>query len=480
MKGAAAKPGLGLSAKLLVLTVLFVMLTEVLVYVPSLANFRVNWLNDRLTAARTAALVLEVAPSGAAQDAVARQVLASIGAKAVAVKHGNQRRLLVSAANLPPIHHDIDMRDVTWWSAIVDAFSTLFSSENDTVRVVGPAPMQGEFVEVVVEEAPLRDAMLRFSKNVLLLSLFISIMTAALVYVALLYLFVRPMRRLTAEMVKFRRDPENSSHIEPSRRGDEIGIAERELADMQADIASMLHQKSHLAALGLAVSKINHDLRNMLASAQLFSDRLTGIPDPNVQRFAPKLMRALERAIDFCQSTLSYGRAQEPAPDRRLVPLAPLVEEVRETLGLGADALIGWVSAVEKGTQIDADPDQLFRVLLNLARNALQALETRTPNDPARDQLRITGRREGAVTVIELADTGPGVPEKAREHMFEAFQGSARSGGTGLGLAIAAELVRAHGGDIRLVEGTIGAAFRITIPDRVPSLSAQRGQRARA
>ena len=114
--------------------------------------------------------------------------------------------------------------------------------------------------------------------------------------------------------------------------------------------------------------------------------------------------------------------------------------------------------------------------MLNLARNATQVLESRAPNDPSRDQIRITGRREGAVAVIEIADTGPGLSEKARAHLFEAFQASTRTGGTGLGLAIAAELVRSHGGDIRLVDGTIGATFRITIPDRAVDLQEWRGQ----
>jgi signal transduction histidine kinase len=199
-----------------------------------------------------------------------------------------------------------------------------------------------------------------------------------------------------------------------------------------------------------------------------------------VQRFAPKLMRALERAIDFCQSTLSYGRVQEPAPDRRPVPLEALVEDVRETLGLQAAAQLGWIVAIERGMIVDADHDQLLRVLLNLTRNAAQALETRAPNDPLRDQIRITGRREGSVSVIEVSDTGPGFPQKAREHLFEAFQGSTRTGGTGLGLAIAAELVRAHGGDIHLVDGTIGATFRITIPDQAVELNARRNARQRA
>jgi signal transduction histidine kinase len=322
--------------------------------------------------------------------------------------------------------------------------------------------------------------MLRFTFNLLLLSLAISGITAALVFLALHYLLVRPMRRITANMMRFRDDPENPARvIAVSRRQDEVGLAERELAGMQRDLASMLQQKNHLAALGLAVSKINHDLRNLLTSAQLFSEGLTSLPDPRVQRFAPKLMRALERAIAFCESTLSYGRAQEPPPDRKPVDVEALVEEVHETLAL-AESRIGWIAAIERGMIVDADPDQLLRVLLNLARNAVQALETRAPNDPARDQVRITGRREGAVVVIEVSDTGPGFPARAREHLFEAFQSTERSGGTGLGLAIAAELVRAHGGEIKLVEGTIGATFRLTIPDRAVELDAHRSARARA
>jgi hypothetical protein len=355
------------------------------------------------------------------------------------------------------------------------------------MRVVGPLPASAsgdEYIELIMDEQPLRKAMLRYSADIMFLSLVISAITAALVYLALHYMFVRPMRRVTANLIAFRADPENSDRvIVPSGRRDEIGTAERELATMQTELISTLHQKNRLASLGLAVSKINHDLRNLLASAQLFSDRLAKIPDPGVQRFAPKLMHALERAIAFCQSTLSYGGLQEPPPDRREILLEPLVEEVHETLGLRPDGPIRWISAVERGLTVEADYDQLFRILLNLSRNAVQAMESqaaesRADRDPGRDQIRITGRREGAVVVIEVSDTGPGFSEKARAHLFEAFQGSTRTGGTGLGLAIAAELVRAHGGEIRLVEGTIGATLRLTIPDRAVELAAHRGARA--
>ena len=407
----------------------------------------------------------------------------SIGARAVAIKMGTERRML-AASNVPShIAQDVDMRDIRWWRAIMDAFDTLwFCMPDDVMRVVGPAPMvHGEFLEIVLDEAPLCKAMWTFSVNILLLSLLISGITAMLVFFALHYILVRPMGRFTENMVAFRADPENPTRIiAGSGRRDEIGTAEEELAAMQRELASMLHQKNRLAALGLAVAKINHDLRNLLASAQIFSDQLSTLPDPKVQRFAPKLMRALERAIDFCQSTLSYGAAQETPPERKTIEVEPLIEEVHEALGLGLDVPIRWIVSVERGLTVEADPDQLFRVLVNVARNAVQALEARGARDPARDQIRITGRREGSVVVIEVSDTGPGVPEKARAHMFQAFQGSARTGGTGLGLVIAAELVRAHGGEIGLVPGTIGATFRITIPDRAVDLDARRGARAQA
>jgi signal transduction histidine kinase len=480
-KGPVRVPRFGLSGKLLILTILFVMIVQVLIYVPSVSTFRLNWLNDRLAAARTAALVLYAAPSGMVPDDLARDILSSIGAQAVVMKTGQTRRLLAMTEMPAEIHRNFDLREVGWLDAVQGAYHGLFDPKNSILRVIGTAPRDGEFLEILIRNEPLQQAMLRFSRNVLIASLIISASTLALVYLALHFMFVRPMRRITRNIMAFRADPENPSRtIRVSKRNDEIGVTERELASMQSNLTSMLHQRSRLAALGLAVSKINHDLRNMLASAQLVSDQLSSVRDPRVQRFAPKLLRTLERAIEFCQSTLSYGRAQEAPPDRRMIPVEPLAEEVRETLGLSAESNIGWIVSIERGLEMDADHDHMFRVLLNLTRNAMQALEARAPNNPLRDQIRVTGRREGGVVVIEVSDTGPGFPPRAREHLFQAFSGSSRPGGTGLGLAIAAELIRAHGGEIRLVEGTIGATFHLTIPDQAVDLDAWREERASA
>lgn len=290
-------------------------------------------------------------------------------------------------------------------------------------------------------------------------------------------MLIRPMTRLTENLVRFGEDPEDTSrHIVPSQRGDEIGTAERELAHMQGELAGTLQQKSRLAALGLAVSKINHDLRNILASAQLISDRLGGVDDPTVKRIAPKLLASLDRAIALCTETLKVGRTREIPPQRSVFALKPLVEEVRDSLGLSVDGGIGWRVDIADDLLIDADHGQLYRVLANLVRNAVQALEQQPAGEPR--EISVTAIREGAVVTIEVRDTGPGVPERAREHLFEPFHGSAREGGTGLGLAIASELVRAHGGGIELAGDGPGATFRVTVPDQVIDLQAQRRRAA--
>jgi len=204
---------LGLSGKLLLLTIPLVMIAEILIYVPSMANFWMNRLNGKLAAANTAALVLDAAPSGMVPESLARQTLDSIGARAVAIKLGQQRRLLASSGLPQAIDHDVDMRSLTAWSSIMDSFQMLLESGNQAIRVIGPPPGGGQYIEVVIDEAPLRQSMYVFSRNLLLVSLAIAILTAALVYLALHFLFVRPMRRLTASLVDFHENPESLARI---------------------------------------------------------------------------------------------------------------------------------------------------------------------------------------------------------------------------------------------------------------------------
>jgi signal transduction histidine kinase len=370
-------------------------------------------------------------------------------------------------------HYDLRQQPETLWDSaalrleqIGDAIAVFFSRDDRTIRVLGRiGDDPDDLVEIVMPEAPLKAAMYSYALNILGVSIVISLATAALVYFSLSRLLVRPMMRITRNMVAFRQDPEDASRIiVPSGRRDEIGTAEHELGEMQHQLSGLLLQKTRLAQLGLAVSKINHDLRGMLANAQLLSDRLTAIPDATVQRFAPKLIASLDRAINFCNDTLRFGRAEEAAPRRELLPLKPLVEEVGEALGLPREGGIDWTLDMDDTLRIDADRDHLFRIVSNLVRNAIEAIEA-VPGSP-HGEIRIKAWREGRRVLVEVHDTGAGVPQKARDHLFEAFTGSQRRGGTGLGLAIASEIVGVHGGRLRLLDTAKGATFQFEIPDR--------------
>jgi signal transduction histidine kinase len=470
----AERRGIGLSAKLLLLTAVFVMLAEVLIFVPSVANFRINWLSDRLTSARLAALATQAARDGKVPDQLRGELLRTAQVRAVAWISNNERRMVLWPDAPAAFQAEYDFRPSArpggFWNEfalraglIWDALAVFLAEDGRIIRVLGE-PIAGDQIDIVLAEAPLKTAMIRYGLNILVLSVMISIITAALVYFALNSMFVQPMTRITRNILRFSQNPEDASRIiVPSRRQDEIGTAERELAHMQLELTHTLQQKNRLAALGLAVSKISHDLRNMLANAQLLSDRLGSLPDPAVQRFAPKLIASLDRAISFCESTLRFGRAEEASPRREPMALRLLVTEVGDGLGLPREGSIGFNVEMDEGLHIDADRDQLYRVLSNLCRNALQAIEQQ---EMATGQIRVVAARNGRQVTIDIRDDGPGVPEKARTHLFQAFQGSARQGGTGLGLAVAHELVTAHGGSIQLLDTEGGTAFRIEIPDR--------------
>jgi signal transduction histidine kinase len=465
----------GLSTKLLLLTVLFVMIAEVLIFLPSVANFRLQWLSERLgTAASVATVLMHADPMDLSQGAQ-DDVLMSIGAKAIAVRDEGESRLLVVTEMPPEVDTHVDLSAVGPMLAIAGALDTLFYGGDKMLRVTGPVGDSDKEFELIIPDTRLRLAMLIFARNVAGLSLLISLITATLVFYAIDRMMIRPVRRMTQSMLTFAQAPEDASRIiKPRERSDELGVAERELASMQETLQRTLAEQKHLADLGLAVSKINHDMRNILASAQLISDRLRMVKDPTVQTFAPKLVRAIDRAVAYSEGVLAYGRTQEAPPKRRRVRLRMLADDVIGLLGIDPSLGTEFVNDVPADLEVDADAEQLFRVLTNLGRNAVQAMAGDTEDAVVR-RLTIGAERQGSVCRITVSDTGPGLPKKARENLFAAFRGAARSGGTGLGLAIASELVRAHGGTLELVESIGGSTvFAISIPDQPVSLDEAR------
>ena len=471
----------GLSGKLLLLTVVFVMIAEVLIFVPSVANMRLRWLQDRLSTAAAAAVVIDGLQPVDLPRSLQKETLMATGTRAIVLRKDGTSRLLAKAEMPASVDDQFDLTDVSLPTAIRDAMSTLFFGGDRIIRVYGPVGDSGMGVEVVLKDANLRKALIRYSVNVMLLSLLLSFFTATLIFFAINRIMIKPIRKLTDSMQSYSDDPEDPARVlQPDDGRDELAVAGRHLATMQVQLQKTLKQQKNLAALGLAVSKINHDMRNILASAQLMSDRLADVDDPMVKRFAPKLLRTIDRAVGYTNEVLSYGQASESAPRRRRLKLGELIDEVRDMMAIDPDTGIEFIAQVAPDLVVDADSEQLFRIIHNLCRNAreaLAALGEQEPDSPRR--ITVFGQRIGSVVGIIVDDTGPGMPRKARENLFTAFRGSARSGGTGLGLAIARELVLAHGGTIALVEKPLaGTQFRIEIPDRPISLDDYRGRNA--
>jgi len=451
-----------LSGRFLILTVIFVMLAEVLIFVPSIARFRADFMLTRLKQAQIAALT-QLATEDMIMPELEAELLKNAEVYNVVLRRDEVRQLVLSSPVPGEVHDTFDLRMAGPWELIRDAFACLLDPENRIVRVIG-APVQdaGTLIEVTMETRPLRDAMVEYGLRILALSALISVVTAFLLFLAVRRLLVMPIRRVVRHMQAYAEAPEDARRvIEPNADVEELRIAEEALQSMQTQLTGALRQKERLAQLGGAVAKISHDLRNILTTAQLFADRLEGSADPVVARSAPKLIGSISRAVSLCEATLAFGKAEEPPPQLRRLNLAQLASEVAEGEGLGAETQITCIIDVPPGLTIRADAEQLYRVLSNLIRNARQAIEaTGQPGT-----IEVSAGEDEAEWWIRVGDTGPGLPPKAREHLFAAFQGGARKGGTGLGLAIAAELIRGHGGRLDLARSDAeGTEFAIHLP----------------
>ncbi|HEU0220924.1 MAG TPA: HAMP domain-containing sensor histidine kinase [Paracoccaceae bacterium] len=453
-----------LSGRLLLLTMLFVMLAEVLILVPSAANFRRDYLHERLARAQIAAFALLATQDEMVSPDLEAELLANAEVLNVALQREKRRELVLSGPMPGPVDASFDLREAGFFSLIYDLMVCITAPPGRIVRVVGmPVKAGGEVIEVVLPEDPLRAEIILYVERILGLSLLISLSTAILLFLSVRRFVTRPISRVVESMMRFRDDPEDPSRvILPSARDRELAEAERALHELQSRLISALKQKERLAQLGGAVARIAHDLRNVLTTAQLLADRIDASRDPTVKRVAPKLLSSLDRAIQLCERTLEYGRSEEPSPERRRVKLRTLVADIGENELLAVQGpAITYENAVPEEMMVDADPDQLFRVLGNLIRNARQALEA----ENAGGTIQVSAAETAAGAEILVRDSGPGLPTRALENLFQPFRGGSRRGGSGLGLAIAAELVRGHGGTLELVEtSTEGTTFRILLP----------------
>ena len=459
------KPLNTLSGRFLILTAVFVMLAEVLIFVPSVARFRQDYLLARLERAQIASLVLlaedEINPD------LQQELLSNAGVFNVVLRRNEARQLVLSGPLPGPVSVTYDLRDATALRLIRDAMARLVETRPQVIRVLGEPPHTGGLlIEVTLDSAGLRAAMLDYGLRILMLSLVISVITAGLLFFVVQCFLVRPIKRVVGNMQDYAAAPEDARRvITPSAGIKELREAEETLQSLQTQLTGALRQKEHLAQLGAAVAKVNHDLRNILTSAQMFTDRIEMSDDPKVRRMAPKLVNSLTRAVHLCEATLAYGKAEEPPPTLSRLRLSEITGDVLENERMAAAVADGpqvtFRDDVPPDLSLSADPEQLYRVIANLVRNARQAIAA----TGHAGEVRIAAEERADCWLIRVADTGPGLPEKARDNLFRPFRGGASKGGTGLGLSIARDLIQGHGGRLLLEStGAEGTAFCIELP----------------
>ncbi|MFB9222729.1 sensor histidine kinase [Paracoccus cavernae] len=470
-----------LSGRFALLTGVFVLLAELLIIFPSISNYRLNALESRLERAQIASLALLATDDSLASD-LESELLQNAGVFNVVLRRNDIRQLVLSSPIPGPIAETYDLREQPFWTAIHDAVVQVATPENRVIRVIGaPVKQAGQLIEITMDTAGLRREMIDYGLRMLLISAAFSVMTAILLNLVAQRMLLVPIRRVIRHMTAYASAPEDvRAIITPTARLKELNEAEVALAAMQRTVTSALKQKARLAQLGQAVARISHDLRNMLTTAQLFADRLESSADPGVRRAAPKLVNSITRAVNLCETTLAFGKSEEPAPILSRFNLASLVAEVIEAESLTLAQIDGkpsveFLAEVPGNLMIRADRDQIYRVLGNLVRNARQALEgTGRPGT-----IEISGGEDDHDWWLRIGDTGPGLPQKTREFLFQPFSGASRKGGTGLGLAIAADLVRNHGGALVLVRSDDeGTEFRLTLPRELAGIRAPEAELA--
>lgn len=468
----------GLSPRLLFLTLICVMVCEVFIFAPSIARFRHGYLLDKVGDAHLTVMaahsVKEFHQNGMPQNRITNVevILSSLMMNTIGVLHAHieqntPERLTNNGEMGNPAYNSsqvtYDLTDAPLWHLIPDALKTLISDQDRQIRVIAPSPHDPlTEVTIILDEYPMIVEMREYGWRILLLSLVIACITALLVFLTLQMFMVTPIKKLSEAMVFFRQQPENPRNcLSPSQRQDEIGVAEHELSLMQQEIQSLLRERARLAALGSAVTKIHHDLRNILSIAILSSDPLTLHSDPKVQKFADSLIHSLERATSLCSQTMKYAQHGKPDSHLAAYPLTDILQKTGIDLNPNGSEdqcpRPGWLNQVSPDLQVWVDQEHLMRILDNLGRNAYQAGATEitlSAETKAKDQI-----------LLYFQDNGPGLPPRAQDNLFKPFAGSAKSGGTGLGLPTALELAQLMGGDLCLDHtNDQGSCFILTLP----------------
>ena len=459
-----------LSTRLLALTVGFVLLAELLLFVPSVASVRQDGLTMR---ANSAALVAEalMAQGGEklppeAEAMLAKQFMAQTDATFLAAFADGRTALILGGMPPDNIVAVEDLREPRAFPPIILAAREFFATGDGYLRLIAPSPIAGQDrLEMFVPCAAIGAELRAYAMRILGLSLLIALFVGGLIFLAMRQLIVAPVQRLAADMTAFREAPQTRRRTTPPEaRRDEIGQLQREFHEMKESLRASFRQRERLASLGLSVTKINHDLRNVLSTALLAADRLSLNDDPELSQMGERLVRTVERGVGLTEEVLLYSSAREPEPELEDVSLRGVVADIRTDLRT-AFPRTRVENRIAPEAVVRSDPEQLHRLLSNLSRNAAQA-GART--------IMLESEVVGDTTlIVRISDDGPGLPERVEDRLFLPFTRGDSEGSTGLGLSISRELAEGMGGSLELLEtGPDGTTFILGLPRGLPQGSA--------
>jgi len=447
------------------------MLAELLLFVPSAALFRQSWLMDRAEQAGLLAQAITGIPDFEASELLTQQFMEDTDVLVMSTKHDGMNELILGS--LEDVSEDIsndmpfrmiDLRERRRLPRFRDAFIDFFGTDKGYLRVTTNSPVEGqETLELIIPREKLRLAMRDYFERVFWLSLLIAIITGSMIFLSMSALIIRPVKLLAADITRFRENP-NAHRANPrnTRRKDEIGQLEREFFDMKQSLRASFRQRERLAGLGLSVAKINHDLRNVLTGALMMSDRLAADKEERIQKIGDKLTRNIERGVGLTEDVLAYSKADTADPKIENVRISFLLGEVAADV-VGQFEGTAFKNKVPSELVVRADPDHAYRIFNNIFRNASQAMQSQEKR-----VLSVAADVHDGRVNIMLTDTGPGLPDKARDNLFQAFKGGQGKGSTGLGLTISKELSIANGGDLNLVSSDAsGTRFQVTLNQAV-------------
>ena len=352
-----------------------------------------------------------------------------------------------------------------------------YENKGSKVAAYTPVTENGWIVAITLPESEFVERVNIIRERVLLIVMLAASITVG-VGIIFSWHFVRPIKELAlaTNVISAGRLP---AQIE-SASNDELGILTRSFNHMVRNLRRVqaeLVKSEKLGSLGRLATGVAHEIRNPLNSIKIAAEILdTKQPSAKEAGELMKLIRTEVSHLDnFVTNFLSYAR--QPPPNAIDVDANQLIRDILHSVSIRLEntAITLDMELADDLPVVPMDPFQMERALLNIIINAIDAmprggrLKVRTLGDTL---MTATGTQ--ACFLIEVADSGAGLPAEQLQHVFDPFF-TTKEHGTGLGLSLTKSIVEAHGGSIFIEAGRDGGVIaRIRLPEQAPESGEER------